>query len=325
VSNKLKSFVWDIPCYLRKSDEDDSWVIEGIASTAHRDEQGEIVDQTGLDISHLIARKGYFNEDHKPGVEHKVGKITQAKKTDSGLYVKGYLFKKSPKAKAFHGIMSSLQKGDEKSVKMSIEGKIVKRAQGNRIAQAKVTGVALTLNPVNENTYAKFIKSLKEQGFSDSDDFGVLEHGGQADTLESAFADCTVEDLVVPSSATDLPLLNEIDEKYALVNKVKLAKALKLAKSKYEDDNKEEVEKGMGVGDYNQPPGELKGSAAYSKESLDKKKKEIKGNKNKQKKFTKLVRKLRKSYPNMDPNKLIDLSCIIFEDRLFRSEEDKAK
>jgi hypothetical protein len=136
--------------------------IEGIASTEAKDLQGEIVKQSGLDISALKAGLGLFNYDHEKGPENILGAIDDADLTDRGLKVKGYLFKHQPRAKAFYDIMRSLKPEQSKRVQMSIEGKIVKREgeNGKVIGKAKVEKVALTVDPVNTETYTELVKSL---------------------------------------------------------------------------------------------------------------------------------------------------------------------
>jgi hypothetical protein len=66
--------------------------IEGIASTVHVDLQHEKVVQVGIDYSYFMEH-GFFNNDHKPGFENKVGEPTECRVTKDGLYVKGFLYK----------------------------------------------------------------------------------------------------------------------------------------------------------------------------------------------------------------------------------------
>lgn len=77
---KEKSFKFHIPVELvkGKDKETDAWKIKGIASTPDEDLQGEIVNQNGLDISFLKAGRGTFNWDHQKGPENILGKIDNA-------------------------------------------------------------------------------------------------------------------------------------------------------------------------------------------------------------------------------------------------------
>jgi len=167
---KDKDFTFYIPVELCKSNKDDddesSWQIQGIASTADEDLQGEIVEQEGLDISVLKAGRGLFNWDHQKGPENIIGQIEDAEfirhDGDKKLLVKGYLFKQQDRAKAFYNIMKSIKKGTTSRVHLSIEGKILERSFANQknIKKARVEKVALTLDPVNPYTYVDLIKSL---------------------------------------------------------------------------------------------------------------------------------------------------------------------
>jgi hypothetical protein len=162
-----KNFKFYVPVELTKSENDDeTWHIQGIASTADEDLQGETVDQDGLDISLLKAGRGLFNFDHQKGPENVLGQIEDAEfvKQDGKkcLMVKGYLFKHQDRAKAFYNILKSLKKGASNRVQMSIEGKIIQRDFANQkaIKKARIDKVALTLDPVNPYTYAELVKSL---------------------------------------------------------------------------------------------------------------------------------------------------------------------
>lgn len=168
-----KKFNFSVPVELRKTDEGD-WRIRGLASTEGVDLQGEVVKQDGLDISALQQGFGLFNFDHEKGPENLIGAIDKAEKSSNGLMVEGYLFKHQPRAVAFYNVLNSLKEKDRHRVKMSIEGKIIKRAgdNGKIIANAKVDKVALTVDPVNTETYVEICKSLSaiENGSEDVED-----------------------------------------------------------------------------------------------------------------------------------------------------------
>jgi len=173
-----KDFKFSIPIELTKAtdqDGEESWQIQGIASTDDQDLQGETVDQNGLDISMLKAGRGLFNFDHQKGPENVLGKIEDAdfvvENGKKALLVKGYLFKHQDRAKAFYNILKSIKKSDSHRVHMSIEGKIMQRDFNNSkdIKKARIDKVALTLDPVNPYTYAELLKSLN------SDTTTVLE------------------------------------------------------------------------------------------------------------------------------------------------------
>lgn len=164
-----KKFKIVLPAELVKADDGD-WKIMGLASTASRDLQGEVLDQAGLDLTPIDMKKGIFNWDHKKGPENTIGVIDSYKKSKDGLWLSGRLFKNHSKAKAVHEIMSSLNKADVGRMGMSVEGVIKERAgkDGKVIKKAVIHSCALTMNPVNTDTYASLLKSLSnEVEFSD--------------------------------------------------------------------------------------------------------------------------------------------------------------
>lgn len=158
-------FKFVMPAELSKADNGE-WVVAGLASTSDTDQQGEIIDQTGMDLSPIDQKRGWFNWDHKPGVENLLGTLDGYRRTDKGLFVKGRLFKNKQKAKDVYDIMSSLGKSDVGRIGMSVEGKILERDKNNPkiIRKCKIDKVALTLNPVNKSTYADLVKSLNVEG-----------------------------------------------------------------------------------------------------------------------------------------------------------------
>jgi len=181
------TFKFFVPVELAKGENEDEWRIKGIASTGDKDLQGEVVQQSGLDIGPLKNGKGLFNNDHQKGPENVLGKIDYAQNTMNGLYVEGYLFKHQPRAQAFYNIMRSLKKADKNRVQMSIEGKIVKRDDIDKsvIARARVEKVALTLDPVNTSTYAEIAKSLSVERFEVNECSDTIEEIDKACILES--------------------------------------------------------------------------------------------------------------------------------------------
>jgi hypothetical protein len=161
-----KKFNIIVPTELVKADNGD-WKITGLASTQSKDLQGEVVDQSGLDLTPIDMKKGIFNWDHKKGPENTIGVIDSYKKSKEGLWLHGRLLKNHSKAKAVYEIMTSLNKSDVGRMGMSIEGVIKERTgkDGKIIKKAVIHSCALTMNPVNTDTYASLIKSLSEVEF----------------------------------------------------------------------------------------------------------------------------------------------------------------
>jgi hypothetical protein len=149
----------DISKSQRQSEKDQQRWIEGIASTDHKDLQGETVYQKGIDFSYFLTY-GYFNNDHKPGPGNKIGQPTECKIVKGELWVKGFLFKNHKIAdeiwELIHAIKAS---GSDRKVGFSVQGKVLKRA-GSRILACWIQDIAVTVAPVNTNTWLDIVKAL---------------------------------------------------------------------------------------------------------------------------------------------------------------------
>lgn len=236
-----KKFKFIIPAELTKA-ENGEWKIRGLASTASRDQQGEVMLQDGMDLTPIDKKKGIINWDHKKGPENTLGVLDGYQKTPEGLFIEGRLFKNHDKAKAAYQIMSSLGKSDYGRMGLSVEGSIKERAgeNGHIIKRSVITGVALTMNPVNTDTYVDLAKSLTQ---------GEIEF----DSENVAIATRDSE----PSSASNeaqSPTLFTSDQVLDIVSK-----ALS-----------------VGAERANMTPGQLSGGAALAQEDLDKDEKDAK-------------------------------------------------
>lgn len=140
--------------------------IQGIASTSSKDLQGEIVNQNGVDVSYFL-KHGYFNNDHKPGFENKVGEPTECKVTKNGLWVKGFLYENHKISDDIWALMNSQEAtpNARRRIGFSIEGK-VKRRNGSTIEECWIQDIAITPAPVNTATWAEIAKSLSSQNWS---------------------------------------------------------------------------------------------------------------------------------------------------------------
>lgn len=154
-------FKFIIPAEITKS-KDGEWKVAGLASTSSVDRQGEIIIPEGIDATPIAKGKGFFNWDHDNSPENTVGVLDSYKKGSGGMYVEGRLFKNHTRAKAIYEIMSSLNKGDAGRVGMSVEGKVIARDPKNPsiITKCVIKNVALTMNPVNQDTFADIVKSM---------------------------------------------------------------------------------------------------------------------------------------------------------------------
>lgn len=160
----VKTFKVVIPAQLTKSG-DGEWIVQGLASTPSRDQQGEIILPDGIDATPIDQGRGVLNWDHQKGPENTVGLLDGYKRTKEGFFVKGRLFKNHSKAKAIHEIMSSLGKSDQGRMGLSVEGKILERGgrDGKLIKKCQINAVALTMNPVNQDSYVDLVKSITSE------------------------------------------------------------------------------------------------------------------------------------------------------------------
>ncbi len=169
LSNTEESFNFFLPVSaVQKSEKDkdgNRW-IQGIASTADRDLQGEIVTQKGIDYGYFL-KFGYINDDHKDGPEHKVGEPTECRMTGDGLWIKGFLYKGKERADYWWEHITALEGNNSKrKVGFSIQGKIQRR-DGNTIVKCWLQDVAITASPVNTSTWAEIVKSLSKEQWCD--------------------------------------------------------------------------------------------------------------------------------------------------------------
>lgn len=149
--------------------EPEPWMIEGRASTPRQDQQGEIVLVKGLDLSYLDRGLGTFNWNHFGDKDPSsvIGLIKQYRRTDDGeLYVKGKLLKGLAKAQHCWSLLKALdEEGESRRMGMSVEGKVLHK-QNKVIYKAWVKAVALTMDPVNPDTYVRFAKSFSDAEFA---------------------------------------------------------------------------------------------------------------------------------------------------------------
>jgi hypothetical protein len=160
---ETEKFTFWLPAQISKSQkgdgDDGDRIIQGIASTGAKDLQGEVVNPAGIDVSYFLT-KGYFNNDHKPGAENKVGEPIDCKVTKDGLWVKGRIYKGKKAADDIWEHFQALSKSNAKrKMGFSIEGRVVRR-NDNVIEKCWIQDIAITPAPVNPCTWAEVAKSL---------------------------------------------------------------------------------------------------------------------------------------------------------------------
>lgn len=150
-------------------------IIEGIASTEEKDQQGEIVMQEKMDCSYLL-EKGYLNWNHSHAPEDQIGKPLEVIKMPGGpttpgekpaTFFRALLLDGVPRADAVWALAKALEVssgiGANRSLGFSVEGGVRMR-QGHLLVETVVRHMAATHEPVNAQSVARCVMA-KSQGF----------------------------------------------------------------------------------------------------------------------------------------------------------------
>jgi hypothetical protein len=169
VDGKIDLFVpIDLEESIKKSNENETekaWYLRGYATTPDLDLQEDIVDPSGIDISHFVER-GYINYEHHQGNDYIIGAPTEGTHVDPnvGLYVEAKLYKGNPYAKSIWDLANNIAKsGISRKIGFSIEGyaKARDKSDPRIIKSTYITNVAVTTNPANPNAvWDPFMKSF---------------------------------------------------------------------------------------------------------------------------------------------------------------------
>ena len=137
--------------------------IGGVISTETRDLQGEIVIQDGLDFSDF-ERSGYFNYEHRPGIENLLGYPTKIIRKGSQTVVEGVLMLDRPKAREVYETAQAMAKSRGlRSLGFSVEGHVTERDENDPkiVKKALVRHCAITSSPINPQTSMELRKSSR--------------------------------------------------------------------------------------------------------------------------------------------------------------------
>lgn len=239
------TFKFVMPADLEKA-ADGSYRVKGLASTEKTDLQGERIIQKGIDLTPIDKKKGILNWDHQKGPENTIGILDGYQRTEKGLYIEGRLFKNHTKAQAVREIMESLGENDRGRIGLSVEGQILERDSVNPliIKKCRINAVAVTMNPVNTDTFADFVKSMSA---SESMEFNAEEQASEVKSDEAVFTASQVMAIVqkalsigagsvgAPADKTGGDALQPSDMK-AGKEKLKKKKMKKMAKDMYKSN-----------------------------------------------------------------------------------------
>ncbi len=150
---------------LIKSD-DDTYKIEGIATTEHEDSHGEIILQDGLDFSYCL-KSGCLNYDHKNEPKYILGAPTSVNRIvhngKPATAVKGILYSQKQIVKDLVENFNVMKDaGGVRKLGFSIEGQVLSRDKKNPhiITRAKVLNISLTHNPANTEATIALVKNI---------------------------------------------------------------------------------------------------------------------------------------------------------------------
>lgn len=201
-------------------------IFEGLASDASEDSEGESMEPNGFIIDRFL-KHGLVNLDHLPSrspinkSRFWIGAPLEAKINNNEFFVKCQLWKKSPEARAFYDkALEMKESGTDRKPGFSIEGRALERDSKNpkKIKKALITNIAMTMTPVNANSYADIIKGHQSKDYvsynesvknSDSSNILIeLEKDGHLISINKSF------DIKISSLAKDDEILKSLYKDY---------------------------------------------------------------------------------------------------------------
>jgi len=152
----------------------DNMFLAGMASNNAKDSEGEVLEPSGYDLSRFL-KSGFINFEHKSKNDPKflIGEPVSAEVKGEEFHVKGKLYKESEIARNLWDTVIMMKgSGASRKLGWSIEGRATERsiADPKRITKALITGIALTFNPVNTNSYADICKGEQKSDFIEIED-----------------------------------------------------------------------------------------------------------------------------------------------------------
>lgn len=171
------NFKFWIPADCIKAEEtaDGKRTIRGLASAETLDLQGEKVIQKGIDYSYFL-KSGFIVDDHKTGVENRVGEPLDAKITTKGLEITALIYKGKERSDYWWEHLKAIERsGSKRPVGFSIEGRVQKK-RNNIIEKCWLSNVAITTNPVCVDTFASIVKSLSKEEWCSPEEMANKSH-----------------------------------------------------------------------------------------------------------------------------------------------------
>lgn len=148
-------------------------IFEGLASDSSIDSEDESMNPNGFVIDRFL-KHGLINLDHLPSrspinkSRFWIGHPLDAYVKNNKFYVRCQLWKKSPEARAFYDkALEMLASGTDRKPGFSVEGRALERDKNNpkKVTKALITNVAMTMTPVNANSFADIVKGVQTVDF----------------------------------------------------------------------------------------------------------------------------------------------------------------
>lgn len=241
----------------------DDLIIQGVASDNSEDTDNEMIEPGGIILDRFLTM-GFLNYDHmaKSDPSYLIGEPISAKVVNGKLIVKGKLYGHNPLARSVYNTIKMLKKsGSTRKLGWSIEGKSLERSPMNpkRITKALLTGIAITPNPKNANSYADIVKGNYSQPLVEEYKF-TEANGGKTEYLiditnketgirytidknlnlkvEKAISTTTAQPIIREDLERKLKILPFGAVKKALVNVAKAKNKGKIPKTLFEEIEK---------------------------------------------------------------------------------------
>lgn len=173
----MDKFNFFVPLEIEKASKDQSkdkysnMIISGLASDNSQDTENEILEPGGYEIDYFL-KHGLINLEHLTKRQSDpsawIGEPISAEVKGNKFFIKAKLWAESPKARNFYDTMEIMAKsGSKRRPGFSIEGIPLERDPFNkkRIIKARITNCAVTMNPVNTNSYAEIVKGQQKADY----------------------------------------------------------------------------------------------------------------------------------------------------------------
>jgi hypothetical protein len=126
--------------------------VRGWASSEHRDQQGDVLVQDGIDWGYFLS-KGWFTYEHDRGPDNIIGHPERIEKGEingvPATRVEGVLYLSDPRAKRMFDTSLAMQKSNSgRRLGLSIQGHALAR-EGKRVIKSRVLNTGVCAHPVN--------------------------------------------------------------------------------------------------------------------------------------------------------------------------------